>query len=139
MLIKNPYTFYFIKFSTTYSNINYFICFDFILFIMLVDNSVLKFPLPFCFRLFHVVAPKISSVFCGQVSLWLNAQYCSAFIIFNDLFQKITHADCRKSEKYRHTEGNKHLYCYYEMSLLKDLNVIKSKGFRIRFGFEVRL
>lgn len=25
------------------------------------------------------------------------------------------------------------------MSLLKDLNVIKSKGFRIRFGFEFRL
>lgn len=38
-----------------------------------------------------------------------------------------------------HTEGNKHLYFYYEMSLLKYLNVIKSKGFRIRFGFEFRL
>lgn len=36
-----------------------------------------------------------------------------------------------------YTEGNKHLYCYYEISL-KDLNVTTSKGFRIRFGFEFR-
>lgn len=36
------------------------------------------------------------------------------------------------------TEGNEHLYCYYEI-LLKDLNVIKSMGFKIRFGFEFRL
>lgn len=37
------------------------------------------------------------------------------------------------------TEGNEHLYCYYEISLLKDLNVIKNRGFRIRFGFVIRL